>query len=43
MIAKSATPRETAQIKFNNGKGAFEAPVGTILSEYIRSAYPDRW
>ena len=43
MIAKSAAPRETAQVRFENGKGAFEAPVGTLLSEYIRSAYPDRW
>jgi uridine kinase len=43
MIAKSAAPRETAQVRFNNGKGAFEAPVGTLLSEYIHSAYPDRW
>ena len=43
MIAKSVAPRETAQVRFNNGKGAYEAPVGTLLSEYIRSAYPERW
>lgn len=43
MIAKSVAPRETAQVRFDNGKGAFEAPVGTLLSEYIRSAYPERW
>ena len=43
MTAKPATPRETAQVRFNPGPGAFEAPVGTLLSEYIRSAYPDRW
>lgn len=43
MLAKSASPRETAQVRFNNGKGAYEAPAGTLLSEYVRSAYPDRW
>lgn len=43
MIVKSVAPRETAQVRFNNGKGAFEAPVGTLLSEYIRCAYPERW
>ena len=43
MLAKTAAPRETAQVRFNNGKGAYEAPVGTLLSEYVRSAYPDRW
>jgi uridine kinase len=43
MIAKPAAPRDTAQVSFNNGQGTFEAPVCTPLSEYIRSAYPDRW
>ncbi|MBI5565592.1 MAG: nucleoside kinase [Chloroflexi bacterium] len=43
MIAKSVAPRETAQVRFSNGTGAFEAPVGTLLSEYIRCAYPTRW
>jgi uridine kinase len=43
MLAKPAASRETAQVRFNNGKGAYEAPVGTLLSEYIRSAYPERW
>lgn len=43
MSAKPATPRETAQVKFDNGKGVYEAPVGTPLADYIRSAYPDKW
>jgi uridine kinase len=42
-IAKSVPPRETAQVRFTNGKGAFEAPIGTPLEEYVRAAYPDRW
>jgi uridine kinase len=43
LIVKPVPPRETAQVRFTNGKGAFEAPSGTILEEYIRAAYPDRW
>src|SRR3974377_1446817 len=43
LIAKLVPPRETAQVRFTNGKGAFEAPLGTILEEYVRAAYPDRW
>ena len=43
LIAKPVPPRETAQVRFTNGKGAFEAPLGTILEEYVRAAYPDRW
>src|SRR3974377_144343 len=43
LIAKLVPPRETAQVRFTNGKGAFEAPLGTILEEYMRAAYPDRW
>jgi uridine kinase len=43
LIAKPVPPRETAQVHFTNGKGAFEAPIGTILEEYVRVAYPDRW
>jgi uridine kinase len=43
MFPKPAAPRETAQVRFTNGKGAFEAPVGTLLQDYIRSAYPERW
>jgi uridine kinase len=43
LIAKPVPPRETAQVRFTNGKGAYEAPIGTILEEYIRAAYPDRW
>lgn len=41
--AKPVSPRETAQVRFTNGKGAFEAPLGTVLEEYVRAAYPDRW
>jgi uridine kinase len=40
---KSVPPRETAQVRFTNGKGTFEAPIGTPLEEYVRAAYPDRW
>ena len=43
LIAKSVPPRETAQVRLTNGKGAFEAPIGTPLEEYVRAAYPDRW
>jgi uridine kinase len=43
LLAKQVPPRETAQVRFTNGKGAFEAPLGTILEEYIQAAYPDRW
>jgi uridine kinase len=43
LAAKPVPPRETAQVRFTNGKGAFEAPLGTILEEYVRAAYPDRW
>src|SRR5512137_2617456 len=43
LIAKSVPPRETAQVRFTNGKGTFEAPIGTLLEEYVRAAYPDRW
>ncbi len=43
LLAKPVPPRETAQVRFTNGKGAFEAPIGTILEEYVRAAYPDRW
>jgi hypothetical protein len=43
LVAKPVPPRETAQVRFTNGKGAFEAPIGTILEEYVRAAYPDRW
>jgi hypothetical protein len=43
LMAKPVPPRETAQVRFTNGKGAFEAPMGTILEEYVRAAYPDRW
>jgi uridine kinase len=43
LIAKPVPPREAAQVRFTNGKGAFEAPIGTILEEYVRAAYPDRW
>jgi uridine kinase len=43
LIAKSVPPRETAQVRLTNGKGAFEALPGTPLGEYMRAAYPDRW
>ena len=43
LIAKSVPPRETAQVRLTNDKGAFEAPIGTPLEEYVRAAYPDRW
>ncbi|HSD84849.1 MAG TPA: nucleoside kinase, partial [Anaerolineae bacterium] len=43
LVARPVAPRETAQVQFTNGKGAFEAPIGTILEEYVRAAYPDRW
>ncbi len=43
LVAKPVPPRETAQVLFTNGKGAFEAPLGTSLEEYVRAAYPDRW
>ena len=42
-VAKPVSPRGTAQVRFTNGKGAFEAPIGTILEEYVRAAYPERW
>jgi uridine kinase len=43
LIAKSVPPRETAQVQLTNGKGTFEAPIGTPLEEHVRAAYPDRW
>jgi uridine kinase len=43
LVAKPVPPRETAQVRFTNDRGAFEAPGGTILEEYVRAAYPDRW
>jgi uridine kinase len=43
MLAKLTAPRETAQVRFNNGKGIYEAPAGTLLADYIRDAYPDKW
>ena len=42
-VAKPVSPRQTAQVRFTNGKGAFEASIGTILEEYVRAAYPERW
>jgi uridine kinase len=42
LVARPVPPRETAQVRFINGRGAFEAPIGTILEEYVRAAYPDR-
>jgi uridine kinase len=43
LIAKPSPARTTAQVRFGNGRGAFEAPVGTLLEAYIRSAYPDQY
>ncbi len=43
LVVKPVPPRETAQVRFTNGKGVFEAPSGTPLEQYIRAAYPDRW
>ncbi len=43
MTVRAAAPRETAQVHFNNDKGTFEAPVGTLLEDYVKAAYPDRW
>jgi uridine kinase len=43
LIVKPVPPRETAQVRFTNGKGVFEAPNGTLLEQYVRAAYPDRW
>jgi uridine kinase len=43
LVAKPVPPRETAQVRLTNGQGAFEAPIGTTLEEYVRAAYPDRW
>jgi uridine kinase len=38
----AGTPRQNVQLKFENGLGSFEAPIGTSLKEFIWSAYPDR-
>ncbi len=43
MIVKAVAPRETAQVRFTNGTGIYEAPVGTLLQDYIRGADPDNW
>ena len=43
LAAKPVPPRETAQVRFNTDAVAYEAPIGTILEEYVRAAYPDRW
>ena len=40
MSVQPASPRATAQVRFDNGLDPFEAPVGTPLEAYIRSAYP---
>ena len=43
MPPRPAAPRETAQVHFSNGKGTFEAQAGTLLEDYIKAAYPERW
>ena len=41
-FAKPAEPRANAQVRFDNGHGQYEAPVGTPLENYICSAYPEQ-
>jgi uridine kinase len=36
----SAKPRETAQVRFPDGR-TFEAPVGTVLEQYVKVALDD--
>ena len=36
-------PRTTIQVRFDNGDGAYEAPVGAPLEIFVRAARPDRF
>ena len=36
-----AQPRQTVQVRFDNGMGTFEAPAGTPLEVFARAARPD--
>ena len=40
LSVRSAKPRETAQVRFPDGR-TFEAPVGTVLEQYIKVALDD--
>ncbi|MBL7065762.1 MAG: nucleoside kinase [Anaerolineae bacterium] len=40
MSVRSAKPRETAQVRFPDGR-TFEAPVGTVLEQYVKVALDD--
>ncbi len=35
-----ASPRDTVQVRFDNGLGTYEAPAGTPLEAFIRAANP---
>ena len=35
-----AAPRDTVQVRFDNGLGIFEAPAGTPLETFVRAAAP---
>ena len=39
-LVQSARPRQTAQVRFPDGR-TFEAPVGTPVEEYVKTAFPD--
>ena len=40
LSVRSAKPRETAQVRFPDGR-TFEAPVGTVLEQYVKVALDD--
>lgn len=39
-LAVPASPRDTVQVRFDNGIGTYEAPVGAPLDTFIRAAAP---
>ncbi|HEY4687704.1 MAG TPA: nucleoside kinase [Anaerolineae bacterium] len=42
-IAVSVSPRTTVQVRFDNGDGAFEAPIGTPLEAFVQAARPETY
>jgi uridine kinase len=40
-MARPAPPRRSVQVRFDNGVGTYEAPVGTPLEAFARAARPD--
>ena len=40
LTALPVSPRDTVQVRFEDGAGTYEAPVGTPLETFIRAAHP---